>query len=338
MIIIDRLTSPASVIAMTTSIFSKRRIFRRSSALRPTIRRLGQRRVQVDDVGHHRRADDPGGEQDALGAVKPGMNRCVGDVAGVGLRVEDLEPERRAATTPTSAAITASSRRKPRCWRARIANAPAPAISAAGKSGIPNSRLRPSAAPTTSAMSRRHRDHLGLDPEADRRPARERLAAELGEVLAGRDAELRRLGLDHHRDQVRREDDPEQQVAELRPGGDVGREVAGVDVGDRGDERRPEERPEARDAREPGPRAIAGRRARPRPRRGGRPRSRRPARRRDRYRDRAPARPLGGAPVGPGRARGSSPEAPPAHEDRCVGCATSKLQFSLLEICSIPAH
>ena len=44
------------------------------------------------------------------------------------------------------------------------------------------------------------------------------------------------------------DDDPEEQIAVLRPGGDVGREVPRVDVGDAGDERRPEERedPETR--------------------------------------------------------------------------------------------
>ena len=49
--------------------------------------------------------------------------------------------------------MTASSRRNPFCCSARIANAPAPASSPAGNSGIPKSRLSPRAAPTTSAMS-----------------------------------------------------------------------------------------------------------------------------------------------------------------------------------------
>src|SRR5207244_1950020 len=73
--------------------------------------------------------------------------------------------------------------------------------------------------------------------------AGERLAAELGQVLAGGDPELRRLGLDHHRDQVRAEHDPEQQVAVLRAAGDVRREVAGVDVGSGGDVCGPAARP-----------------------------------------------------------------------------------------------
>ena len=202
MIIIARLTTPAIAIAITTSIFSNRRIRRRSSSLRPDHPPLGQRRVQVDDVRHHRRADDPGGQQDALGAA-----RSPGRTGGRRRRPRPASRRRsrtrtQTRTTPARTAIAASSRRKPRCCRARIAKAPAPAISAAGNSGIPNSRLSPSAAPTTSAMSVDHRDQLGLHPEADRGPPGEGLAAELGQVLAGRDPELRRLGLDQHRDQV----------------------------------------------------------------------------------------------------------------------------------------
>ena len=54
---------------------------------------LGQRRVQVDDVRHHRRADDPGGEQDALGAGEAGDEEVLGDFAAVGVGVEELEDE-----------------------------------------------------------------------------------------------------------------------------------------------------------------------------------------------------------------------------------------------------
>ena len=55
--------------------------------------------------------------------------------------------------TPTNTAITASRRRKPVAWSARIANAQQTAITAPHPSGIPNSRLSPSAAPSTSARS-----------------------------------------------------------------------------------------------------------------------------------------------------------------------------------------
>ena len=77
-------------------------------------------------------------------------------------------------------------------------------------------------------------------PQVDR--PREVLAAQLGQVPPGGDADLRRQVLDQHRHQVGREDHPQQQVAVLGAAGDVGGEVARVDVGDRGDERRAEQR------------------------------------------------------------------------------------------------
>ena len=106
----------------------------------------------------------------------------------------------------------------------------------------------------------RHRDQLGLDPEPERDRPREVLAAELGQVLAGRDADLRRQVLDQHRHQVRGEQHPQQQVAELRAAGDVRGEVAGVDVGDARDERRAEHRERApQPSAGPGLLELAGR-------------------------------------------------------------------------------
>ena len=60
--------------------------------------------------------------------------------------------------------------------------------------------------------------------------------------LPGRDAQLGRERLDQHRHQVAGDDDPQQEIAELGAALNVGGEVAGVDVRDRGDERRAEER------------------------------------------------------------------------------------------------
>ena len=87
-----------------------------------------------------------------------------------------------------------------------------------------------------------HGDHLRLDPEQEARSSREPLPAELRQVAPGRDAELRAHRLDEHRHQVRHEHDPEQEVAELRPGSHVRGEVARVDIRDRRDERWAEER------------------------------------------------------------------------------------------------
>ena len=62
-----------------------------------------------------------------------------------------------------------------------------------------------------------------------------------GEVAAGDDAELGRQRLEQHGDQVRQQRDPQQRVAVTRARLDVGGEIAGVHVGDRGDHRRPGE-------------------------------------------------------------------------------------------------
>ena len=81
---------------------------------------------------------------------------------------------------------------------------------------------------------------LGGDPEADGGELGEVLAAVLRQGETGDDAQLGGEVLDEHRHGVRPEQDPEQAIAKLRAAEDVGGEVAGVDVGDRGDECRAE--------------------------------------------------------------------------------------------------
>ena len=106
-----------------------------------------------------------------------------------------------------------------------------------------------------------HGDELGLDPQPPGHRPREVVAAQLGQVAPGGDADLRREVLDQHRHQVGGEQHPQQQVAVLRAAGDVRREVAGVDVGDAGDERRPQQGERCRAARRARAlQALAGRR------------------------------------------------------------------------------
>ena len=90
---IDMLTSPAIVIAMITSIRSKRKIFEPLAVAAPDHAPLGQRRVQVDHVRHHGRAQDAGGQNDALGARESRHEQPVGDRAGIGMGVQHLERE-----------------------------------------------------------------------------------------------------------------------------------------------------------------------------------------------------------------------------------------------------
>ena len=209
---------------------------------------------------HHRRADDPGGEQDALGAGEAWDHQVLGDFVRRRLGVEQLERE--------GGDDDADQGGDPRLEPAKAHLLQGEDREGAGAGDHPGGEERNAEQQVEAERGAdhlgdvgRHRDQLGLQPEADRGPSREGLPTQLGEVATGRDAQLRRLGLDQHRDQVRRQYDPEQQVAELGAAGDVGGEVAGVDVGDRGDEGRAEEGPDPAEAP-----AAALQRA---PRRGG---------------------------------------------------------------------
>ena len=117
-----------------------------------------------------------------------------------------------------------------------------PRHQAADRQGQPEEQVQRHRAADDLGQVGGDRDDLRLHPEPDVDPAREGVAADLGQVAARREAELGRQRLDQHRGDVGRDDHPEQQVAVLGAGGEVGGEVAGVDVGDRGDERRPEQR------------------------------------------------------------------------------------------------
>ena len=64
-----------------------------------------------------------------------------------------------------------------------------------------------------------------------------------GQRAAGDQAELGRQVLHQAGHGVGHDDDPHQKEAELRAGADVGGDVAGVDVGDGGDERGAEQKP-----------------------------------------------------------------------------------------------
>ena len=76
-------------------------------------------------------------------------------------------------------------------------------------------------------------------PRHDR--PRKMVAAHFREVAAGDDAELGRQRLKQHRDQIGEQHDPEQAVAVSGAGLDVGGEVSGIHIGDRGDDRGPGE-------------------------------------------------------------------------------------------------
>ena len=97
-------------------------------------------------------------------------------------------------------------------------------------------------------------DDFGLHPEGAAPERLEPLAEDLRQALAGDDPELGGLVLDEDGHDVGDHEDPHQQVAVLRAGGQVGGHVSGVHVGDR----RHEGRSQQSDQRPAGTRMFVG--------------------------------------------------------------------------------
>ena len=87
-----------------------------------------------------------------------------------------------------------------------------------------------------------HGGDFARDPHRGDERAGEMDAAERGEAVAGDDADAGGQRLKQHGDRVGQDHDPQQQIPVLCAGLDVGREIAGVHVGDGGDDGRPGER------------------------------------------------------------------------------------------------
>ena len=231
---IAALISRASASARVESIVAKRIASRLPASGRRVAARLHDRRVQVEVVRHHRRADDADGEVE---------HRRVGDDARPGHEAGQHRRQLRAAArrsgtrsrrrpVATSAMIAASSQRKP-----RLCNASRSITSSSGDDDARHERQA-----EQQVEADRHADHLrqvaGDDrhfaeqPERPVRGRREVAPARLRQVDAGAEAQPHGGGLEQHRHQVREQDDREQRVAELRAGGERGRPVAGVHVAD----------------------------------------------------------------------------------------------------------
>ena len=209
---------------------------------------------------HHRRAEDADGEQHRAAALELGQDGVPADRAEIRPRLEELDD------------VTGADREHDHADR-RLERSEAEPLQAEdqerGDRGQHRRREEPDPEEQVHAERRAEelgeiggdRNRLGLHPEPDRDAPREAVTADLGEVAARGDPELRRERLDEHRHQVRDDDHPEQRVAVLRAARDVRGEVAGVDVGDRRDERGAEEgrKPEARGAAED-PFAVVNRR------------------------------------------------------------------------------
>ena len=144
------------------------------------------------------------------------------------------------STTSSMPVMATSNGRAPLVCRPSRANATTAVIIPPASSGRPNSRCRAMAPPRTSARSVAMATSSACTQSPRVTGLREVVPAQLREVLAGRDARLGGEVLDEHGHQVADDEDPDQQVPELGTGGDVGGEVPGIDVGDRGHEGRTE--------------------------------------------------------------------------------------------------
>ena len=176
---------------------------------------------------HDGRAEDADREQHAPRCCRTaGMTACLNTWSAVGMRERELgdvagadhADERRdhRFERADAEALQPEDRERGDAGRARPT----------GRAPMPMSRWMPIAAPRNSARSVAIAIASACTQSRNDARRENSLAADLRQVAARRDAELRRQRLDQHREQVRGDDHPDQPVAEARAAGDVGREVA----------------------------------------------------------------------------------------------------------------
>ena len=199
--------------------------------------------MQIDDVRHDRRAEDADSEEDRLRALELGEDGVLRDREERRVRVEHLDDVAE-ADHADHCGDRGFERPEPETLQPEDPEGRDRGEDRGREEVDAEEEVEPERGAEELGEVGRHRDHLGLDPEKHRCAPREALAADLRQVHAGGDAELRRERLDEHRHEVGGDDHPDERVAELRPSGDVRREVARVDVGDGGNEGRPEKRQE----------------------------------------------------------------------------------------------
>ena len=200
---------------------------------------LRQRRMHVHRVRHDRRADHGAGQQHTVGAGEPGQQSgsyCapVGacphrEVAEAGR--DDREQPGHCQLEPARVARAHSEQQVgERRGDQR-----------AGQHRHADQQLQSQRAADDLGQVGGHGHQLGLRPQHQIHRAPVAVATDLGEVAPGGQAELGGEALHEHRCGVGQHHHPHQPVAEARPGRQVRRDVARVDVGDAGHERRPEQ-------------------------------------------------------------------------------------------------
>ena len=189
---------------------------------------------------HHGGAEDAGGQQQAVGARRSAGTRPAARSAGtrsmrttVRQEAEQDHPEQAGdgqLERPVAAALQSQQRERDDSGD-----------HTAGEQRNAEQQVQRDRAADHLGQVGGDGHQLGLHPHAARDRAWEVVAAQLRQVAPGGQAQLGGQRLDQHRQQVGGDDHPEQQVAVLGAGGEVGGEVARVDVGDGRDEGRTEQ-------------------------------------------------------------------------------------------------
>ena len=191
--------------------------------------------MQIDRVRHHRRTDHADREGQRMGVRQAGNHRADGDVGPIHRRdehlreVADADDQHQGADRqfdrPEAAAVelqdgVGQGRDDDHSRHQRHMKQQRKADGAADEFGQIGRHRRPFA-------HRPHRHHHGRG---------ELIAAMLGQIAPRDDAELGRQRLKQHRHDIGEQHHPQQRIAIGRAGLNVGREIAGVHIGDRGDD------------------------------------------------------------------------------------------------------
>ena len=207
--------------------------------------------MQEDCVRHDRRADDADGDRQGAGVGKPRRDRTEARRGPIDRRDEHFD-EIANRDGGDQGADDQFGRTEPSSFEHQNAVGQNRRDAHAGEQRYVQDQGEADGAAEEFGQIGRHRRHFADDPQGVDDGQRKLLAAHLGEIAPGDDAELGRQRLEQHRDSIGHQHDPQQRIAVFRPRLDVGGEIAGVHVGDRGDHRRPGEQQRAEPSRPAG--------------------------------------------------------------------------------------
>ena len=199
--------------------------------------RLRQPRMQIDRVRHDGGADDADRNHQRLGVGQSRNDRMIGRRAPVDRRDEHLDQIAKADDADQAADDQLHRPEAAAFHHQDGVGDDGGDAHAVNQRHLEQQRQADRAAEKFGKIGG-HGGDLADPPHRHDDRFREIVAAHFREIAAGDDAELGRQRLEQHGDQVGEQHDPQQRVAVFRAGLDVGGEIAGVHVGDRGDHRR----------------------------------------------------------------------------------------------------